>query len=46
MASLHRLSSPFIFLAIEPHEFVSVIGPSGCGKSALLPWVARFCKPT
>lgn len=29
-------------LAIEPHEFVSIVGPSGCGKSSFLHIIGGF----
>jgi NitT/TauT family transport system ATP-binding protein len=35
-----------IRLAVEEHEFVSIVGPSGCGKSTLLYLVGGFLRPT
>jgi NitT/TauT family transport system ATP-binding protein len=35
-----------ISLAVEEHEFVSIVGPSGCGKSTLLYLVGGFLRPT
>ena len=35
-----------IDLAIEEHEFVTIVGPSGCGKSTLLYLVGGFLRPT
>jgi NitT/TauT family transport system ATP-binding protein len=35
-----------IDLAIEPHEFVTIVGPSGCGKSTLLYLIGGFLVPT
>jgi len=35
-----------ISLAVEEHEFVSIVGPSGCGKSTLLYLVGGFFRPT
>jgi NitT/TauT family transport system ATP-binding protein len=35
-----------IDLAIDDHEFVTIVGPSGCGKSTLLYLVAGFLRPT
>jgi NitT/TauT family transport system ATP-binding protein len=35
-----------INLAIDEHEFVTIVGPSGCGKSTLLYLVGGFLKPT
>jgi NitT/TauT family transport system ATP-binding protein len=35
-----------IDLAIEEHEFVTIVGPSGCGKSTLLYLVGGFLSPT
>jgi len=35
-----------ISLAVEEHEFVSIVGPSGCGKSTLLYLVGGFLQPT
>ena len=35
-----------IRLAVEEHEFVSIVGPSGCGKSTLLYLVGGFFRPT
>jgi NitT/TauT family transport system ATP-binding protein len=35
-----------IDLAIEPHEFVTIVGPSGCGKSTLLYLIGGFLTPT
>jgi NitT/TauT family transport system ATP-binding protein len=35
-----------INLAVQPHEFVSLIGPSGCGKSTLLRLIADLITPT
>src|SRR5262249_31397935 len=37
VAAIDRLS-----LAIEEHEFVSIVGPSGCGKSTFLHIVGGF----
>ncbi|MFI4902567.1 MAG: ABC transporter ATP-binding protein [Burkholderiales bacterium] len=33
-------------LAVDRHEFVSIIGPSGCGKSTVLMIVAGLLQPT
>ena len=35
-----------IDLAVEEHEFVSIVGPSGCGKSTLLYLVGGFLQAT
>ena len=35
-----------IRLAVDEHEFVSIVGPSGCGKSTLLYLVGGFFRPT
>ena len=35
-----------IDLAVDEHEFVSIVGPSGCGKSTLLYLVGGFLRPT
>jgi len=35
-----------IDLAVDRHEFVSIVGPSGCGKSTLLYLVGGFLRPT
>ncbi|MBM3508294.1 MAG: ABC transporter ATP-binding protein [Alphaproteobacteria bacterium] len=35
-----------IDLAVEDHEFVTIVGPSGCGKSTLLYLVGGFLRPT
>jgi NitT/TauT family transport system ATP-binding protein len=35
-----------IDLAIDDHEFVTIVGPSGCGKSTLLYLVGGFLAPT
>jgi NitT/TauT family transport system ATP-binding protein len=35
-----------IDLAVDQHEFVSIVGPSGCGKSTLLYLVGGFLRPT
>ncbi|MBI3374388.1 MAG: ABC transporter ATP-binding protein [Betaproteobacteria bacterium] len=35
-----------IDLAIDDHEFVTIVGPSGCGKSTLLYLVGGFLRPT
>jgi NitT/TauT family transport system ATP-binding protein len=35
-----------IGLAVEEHEFISIVGPSGCGKSTLLYLVGGFLVPT
>ena len=35
-----------IDLAVEEHEFVSIVGPSGCGKSTLLYLVGGFLRAT
>jgi NitT/TauT family transport system ATP-binding protein len=35
-----------IDLAIEAHEFVTIVGPSGCGKSTLLYLVGGFLAPS
>ena len=35
-----------IDLAVEEHEFVSIVGPSGCGKSTLLYLVGGFLQST
>src|SRR5665213_1871201 len=35
-----------IDLAIEAHEFVTIVGPSGCGKSTLLYLVGGFLTPS
>jgi len=35
-----------ISLAVQEHEFVSIVGPSGCGKSTLLYLVGGFFRPT
>ena len=35
-----------IRLAVEEHEFISIVGPSGCGKSTLLYLVGGFFQPT
>jgi len=35
-----------ISLAVEEHQFVSIVGPSGCGKSTLLYLVGGFLHPT
>src|ERR1700746_2048079 len=33
-------------LAIDEHEFVSIVGPSGCGKSTFLHILGGFERPT
>ncbi len=35
-----------IDLAIDDHEFITIVGPSGCGKSTLLYLVGGFLRPT
>jgi NitT/TauT family transport system ATP-binding protein len=35
-----------IDLAIQPHEFVTIVGPSGCGKSTLLYLIGGFLAPS
>ena len=35
-----------ISLAVQEHEFVTIVGPSGCGKSTLLYLVGGFLRPT
>ena len=41
VAALERID-----LAVDEHEFVSIVGPSGCGKSTLLYLVGGFLRPT
>ncbi|HKU84712.1 MAG TPA: ABC transporter ATP-binding protein [Casimicrobiaceae bacterium] len=41
VAALERID-----LAVEEHEFVSIVGPSGCGKSTLLYLVGGFLRQT
>ena len=41
VAALDRID-----LAIEPHEFVTIVGPSGCGKSTLLYLFGGFLMPS